>query len=139
MAAILIRCRLDLPAHLLMLEGIFDVMACAIVLSLLLFSHLALHGQCVRDLFQCNLSRPVHLDTEKERTSLFGLENSRLLRDDMQHCIIAHALVDEWYVDSGRQLLVDIHQLFHQEWPLVFKSYKAIRDLAEAIDEVWSG
>ena len=122
-----------------MLEGILYIVAIPLVISFLLFSHLALHGECVRDLFQCDLSRPIHLNTEKQWTSLFGLEDSRLLRDDMQHCIIAHALIDEWYVDSGRQLLVDIHQLLHQEWPLVFKSYKAIRDLAEAIDEVWSG
>ena len=122
-----------------MLEGIFDVVAIALVISFLLFSHLSLHGKSVRDLFKWDFSRPVHLDAKQERTSLFCLENSRLFGDDVQHCIITHALVDEGYVDSGRQLLVDIHQLFHQEWPLVFKTYKAIRDLAEAIDKVWSG
>ena len=114
--------RLDLDAHLPMLESILYIMACALFLSLLLFSHLALHGECVRDLLKCNLSWPVNFNTEQERTPLFRLKDSRLLRDDMQHCIIAHALVDEWYVYSGRQLLVDIHQLLHQEWPLVFKT-----------------
>ena len=64
LATIMIR-RLDLHADLSMLEGIFDIMAYALVLCLLLFSHLALHGECVRDLFQCNLSWPIHLNTEK--------------------------------------------------------------------------
>ena len=63
LATILIR--LDLHADLSMLEGIFDIIACALVLCLLLFSHLALHGECVRDLFQCNFSWPIHLDTKK--------------------------------------------------------------------------
>ena len=122
-----------------MLEGIFDVVAIPLVISFLLFSHLALHGECVRDLFKCDFSWPVYLDTKQEGASLLCLENSRLFRHDVQHCIITHALVDEWYVDSGRQLFIDIHQLFHQEWTLVFQTDKAIRDLTESIDEVWCG
>ena len=64
LTAILIRFRLDLNAHMVMLKGIFYIMAFALVLSLLLFSHLALHGERVRDLFKCYLSRPVHLNAK---------------------------------------------------------------------------
>ena len=102
LATIVIRCRLDLNAHLFMPKGIFYVLTATLVQSLLLFSHLALHGECIRYLFKCYLSWPVHFDTKKKWTSFFCLENSRLFCHDVQHCVIAHALIDERYVDSGR-------------------------------------
>ena len=56
---------LDLNYLLVMLEGIFDVVAIPLVISFLLFSHLSLHSESVRDLFKWDFSRSIHLDTKQ--------------------------------------------------------------------------
>ena len=57
-------------------------------------------GNCL----ERNLRGPINLDAEEEWAPLFRLEDSRLLSNDMQHCIVAHRLVNEWYVNRGGRL-----------------------------------
>ena len=74
----------------------------------ILFSNLPLHGKRVWDTLKCYLRWSVHFNAKQQRAPLFGFKNARFFCNDVQNGIVAHALIDEGYVNCSWQLFVHI-------------------------------
>lgn len=92
----------------------------------MLLIEFALDVEGVRDWLEGDLGRSVHLDTEEKGAPLLCLEYSRFFRNDVQHGVVSHRLVDKWNIDSSRQLLVNVGQLCHQVGFLVSEADQAV-------------
>ena len=91
----------------------------------------------------CEFIWSVDFDAEENRSARLGLKDATLERSDMQHCIVARRVVDEWEVDSCGQMLIHLLQVSDQLEALLGPSGlhegQLMRDVGQAGDEAWGG
>ena len=57
------------------------------------------------------LIRTIYFDAKKYRCSRLRLEDATLSGCYVQHGVVSLRVIDEWYVDSCRQVLIDLGQV----------------------------